>query len=148
MLLAAAQSNAQGGNPMYIILIVILIVFVLFSFRSNRKRRQQMDDLKQKMVPGTRVMTQFGLFGTIVSVDEANNRVDLEVSPGSIVTVHRQVVTTVVKDDATAEAAPAAANEPAAAPETEPAEPAAPADDAETSAPADDEPKYGKQSQD
>lgn len=147
MLLAATQSNAQGFNPMYIILIVILIVFVLFSFRSNRKRRQQMDDLKQKMVPGTRVMTQFGLFGTIVSVDEANNRVDLEVSPGSIVTVHRQVVTTVVKDDAT-EAAPAAANEPAAAPETEPAEPAAPADDAETSAPADDEPKYGKQSQD
>lgn len=139
MLLAATQSNAQGFNPMYIILIVILIVFVLFSFRSNRKRRQQMDDLKQKMVPGTRVMTQFGLFGTIVSVDEANNRVDLEVSPGSIVTVHRQVVTTVVKDD------PAAANEPVAAPETEPA---APADDAETSAPAGDEPKYGKQSQD
>jgi preprotein translocase subunit YajC len=145
MLLAATQSNAQGFNPMYIILIVILIVFVLFSFRSNRKRRQQMDDLKQKMVPGTRVMTQFGLFGTIVSVDEANNRVDLEVSPGSIVTVHRQVVTTVVKDDPAADAAPAAANEPVAAPETEPA---APADDAETSAPAGDEPKYGKQSQD
>ena len=41
-------------------------------------------------------MTQFGLFGTIASIDTDENKIVLEVSPGSFVTVHSQVVAKVV----------------------------------------------------
>ena len=35
-------------------------------------------------------MTNFGVFGTILSIDEEENQVLLETSPGTVLTVHRQ----------------------------------------------------------
>jgi preprotein translocase subunit YajC len=43
-------------------------------------------------------MTNFGVFGTILDIDEENNKVQLETSPGTVLTVHRQVVTRVIDD--------------------------------------------------
>ncbi len=42
-------------------------------------------------------MTNFGLFGTILSIDAESNKVVLETSPGNTVTVHRQVIARVVE---------------------------------------------------
>ena len=42
-------------------------------------------------------MTSFGLFGRIVSIDDAENKVVLELSPGHLATVHRQAVTKIVE---------------------------------------------------
>ncbi len=42
-------------------------------------------------------MTSFGLFGRIVDIDEAENKVVLELSPGNTATVHRQAVTKIVE---------------------------------------------------
>jgi preprotein translocase subunit YajC len=41
-------------------------------------------------------MTTFGLFGTIESVDEAENKIVLRTGPTSEVTIHRQAVGRVV----------------------------------------------------
>ena len=42
-------------------------------------------------------MTSFGLFGRIVSIDDDENKVVLELSPGNLATVHRQAVTKIVE---------------------------------------------------
>jgi preprotein translocase subunit YajC len=42
-------------------------------------------------------MTSFGLYGRIVSIDEDENKVLLELSPGNLATVHRQAVTKIVE---------------------------------------------------
>jgi preprotein translocase subunit YajC len=41
---------------------------------------------------GASVMTNFGLFGTIVAIDNEENKVQVETSPGVILTVHRQTI--------------------------------------------------------
>ena len=41
-------------------------------------------------------MTNFGVFGTILSIDEDENQVLLETSPGTVLTVHRQTIARVV----------------------------------------------------
>jgi preprotein translocase subunit YajC len=48
-------------------------------------------------------MTSFGLFGRILDIDEAENKVVLELSPGNTATVHRQAVTKIVEPAAAAE---------------------------------------------
>ncbi|MBO1268466.1 preprotein translocase subunit YajC [Arthrobacter cavernae] len=82
---------------MTILLFVMLGLFVFMMFRRNKKTQQQQATLQSKFAPGVDVMTSFGLFGRIVSMDEAENKVVLELSPGNQATVHRQAVTKIIE---------------------------------------------------
>jgi preprotein translocase subunit YajC len=102
-LFAATNTQQQSGGGIDVMTIGLFAVFALlifFMFRKQKKVQAQMREkterLKEQMVPGTEVMTQFGLFGTVVSVDADNNKVVLELSPGNTATVHTQAVNEVV----------------------------------------------------
>jgi len=82
---------------MNILLFVLLGVFIFMMFRRNKKTREQQAKLQSQFAPGVDVMTSFGLFGRIVSMDDAENKVVLELSPGNLATVHRQAVTKVIE---------------------------------------------------
>ncbi|MGO4120796.1 preprotein translocase subunit YajC [Arthrobacter sp. YAF16] len=88
---------------MTILLFVMLGVFVFMMFRRNKKTQQQQAELQSKFGTGVDVMTSFGLFGRIVEIDEAENKVVLELSPGNTATVHRQAVTKIVEPVVAAE---------------------------------------------
>ena len=75
---------------------LLLVVFVIMMFRKQKKTTQSVAEQRSQMVPGTEVMTQFGLFGRIVSVDQEENKAVLELSPGNTATVHLQALTKVV----------------------------------------------------
>ncbi|HEY5224977.1 MAG TPA: preprotein translocase subunit YajC [Microbacteriaceae bacterium] len=85
-------------DPLTIGMLVILAVLIIFMFRSSRKRKQQAAELQQKVIAGADVMTNSGVFGTIVSIDDEDNKIRLEVAPGVVITVHRQTVTRVIDD--------------------------------------------------
>ena len=106
MLFLATQTPTQSAfpiDPLTIMMLVVLAAMIFFMFRSNRKRREQQDELLSKMVPGAEVMTNFGLFGVLRSVDEERNEAVIEVSPGTTVRVHRQTLARVVEDEAVAD---------------------------------------------
>ncbi|MET4157971.1 preprotein translocase subunit YajC [Agromyces sp. PvR057] len=84
-------------DPFTIIMLAVLAVLIFFMFRNSRKRQAEAQQLQSKVQPGARVMTNFGVYGTIVSIDEEENQVLLEVSPGTVLTVHRQTVARVVE---------------------------------------------------
>ena len=86
-------------DPLTIGMLVILAVLIFFMFRNSRKRKAQQEQLQAKIVPGAEVMTNFGLFGTLKSIDEVSNVAELEVSPGNIVRVHRQTLAKVVTSE-------------------------------------------------
>jgi preprotein translocase subunit YajC len=44
-------------------------------------------------------MTNFGLFGKLLSVDDVTNVAEIETSPGTIVRVHRQTLSKVVSPE-------------------------------------------------
>ncbi|NUP73734.1 MAG: preprotein translocase subunit YajC [Sinomonas sp.] len=87
---------------MTILLLVIFAFFIFTMFRRNRKQQAQQAEMQSKFVPGVEVMTSFGLYGRIVAVDDAENKVVLELSPGTTATVHRQAVSKVVEPAAPA----------------------------------------------
>jgi preprotein translocase subunit YajC len=86
-------------DPQLILMVAFLAVIILFMFRNSRKRRREAEKLQEQVVVGADVMTNFGLFGTIVSMDEDENKVDLVTGPGTIVTVHRQTIGRVISPE-------------------------------------------------
>lgn len=104
--LISAQTQPQAGGGidiMTILLFVMLGLFIFMMFRRNKKTQQQQAQLQSKFAPGVEVMTSFGLFGRIVEIDEDENKVLLEISPGNTATVHRQAVTKIVEPVVAAE---------------------------------------------
>ena len=101
-------------DPFTIIMLAVLAVLIFFMFRNSRKRQADARELQSKVAPGAKVMTNFGVFGTILSIDEDENQVLLETSPGTVLTVHRQTIARVVEPsaDVVEEAAAVAESEP------------------------------------
>lgn len=99
-ILAETQQAATGGGTAWF-LPVMLVVMVLLLWLPMRRQKKAQAEMKAKqagMEPGTRVMTSFGLFGTLRDMDRENNKAVLEIAPGQLVTVHSQTVTTVVDE--------------------------------------------------
>ena len=84
-------------DPFTLIMLAVLAVLIFFMFRNSRKRKADAEQLQSKVQPGAKVMTNFGVFGTILSMDEEENQVLLETSPGTVLTVHRQTIARVVE---------------------------------------------------
>ena len=89
----------MNDNFITIAMFAVLSVLIFFMFRNSRKRKAEVEELKTQIVPGVEIMTNFGLFGTLVSIDEISNVAEVETSPGNIVRVHRQTIAKVVTQD-------------------------------------------------
>ncbi|SDS65065.1 preprotein translocase subunit YajC [Microterricola viridarii] len=78
------------------IMLAVLAVLIFFMFRNSRKRQKDAAQLQTQVVPGAKVMTNSGLFGTILSIDDEENEVLLESTPGTVLALHRQTIARVV----------------------------------------------------
>lgn len=89
---------------MLVLPLLLLVVMMIFMWRSNKKRQEQQQEMRQQLVPGTEVMTQAGIYGTIVEMDDDSHIATIESAPGTRLRVHSQtivnVVTPTVPDDA------------------------------------------------
>ncbi len=83
-----------------ILLAGLLVVMIFFTWRSSRKRKAEAENLQTKLLPGAEIMTQHGIFGTLVSIDDDKNEAIIETTPGTQLRVHRQTIVRVVEDEA------------------------------------------------
>ncbi len=103
----AAQPTGGGTAWLLPLMLVAMVLLLWLPMRRQKKAVAQVKEKQAAMGPGTEVMTNYGLYGTVRSIDRDTNKVVLEIAPGTAVTVHLQTVTTVVED----ETAPAAETE-------------------------------------
>jgi len=112
---ALRAPNQEGSffmNPTSIVVIVVALgAFVFFQFRSSRKRAKETAARQESIVPGVDVMTNYGLHGKLISVDNENNFAMLEISPGTVVKIHKSTILKVADDLVSAETADEAASE-------------------------------------
>lgn len=84
---------------MDIVLLVVAAGLLIFMFVSSNRRRKKMQadeqERQRQMVPGTRVMTRSGLYGTLVEFDpeDLTHPAVIEIAPGVEIEVHAQTVT-------------------------------------------------------
>lgn len=74
---------------------LLVIVIALFGFwaivmRPARVQQRRVAQLQAELAVGDEVIISAGIFGTVVSIDD--DRVQLEIAPGIVVTAARQVV--------------------------------------------------------
>lgn len=93
-------------NPNLLIMLALgaLLIFMMVSSRRKQKARQE--QISRGLVPGARVMTGAGIFGTVVSVDEDTNQVTIESGPGTQLIVHRQAIGQIEVDEPATPAEP------------------------------------------
>ena len=90
-------------DPFSLMMMAVLALLVFFMFRNSRKQRQTQLELQEKLVPGAKVMTSFGLYATLVSIDDDTNVAVIKTGKSTTLEVHRQVLTKVIEDEVVAD---------------------------------------------
>ncbi|GAA1348274.1 preprotein translocase subunit YajC [Falsarthrobacter nasiphocae] len=75
-------------NPGSLFLPALLVLFLLFTVMRFRKQQKEVGERRAQVVAGARVMSTSGIFGTVVSRNDAENTALVEISPGVEVTMH------------------------------------------------------------
>ena len=86
-------------DPPSLFMIAILGLLIFFMIRNSRKQKATQQELQEKLKLGADVMTSFGLFATVVAMDDDTNVATLDVGKGVEIKVHRQVLTKVVEEE-------------------------------------------------
>lgn len=101
----------EAGPLLFILLMLVVFWFLLL--RPQRKQQQQMRQLQSELQVGQEVVLSSGIFGTIRGLSDS--RAEIEVAPGTVLTVARQVVVRRVEELPDDAAAPQAERTTAAA---------------------------------
>lgn len=98
--------------PPEVQLLVIAVAFLgfwLIVLRPARNAQRRTMEVQQGLAVGDKVLLSAGIFGTVASLDD--EKVGLELAPGTVVTVARQAVVRIIDDR------PVAADQPDAEPD-------------------------------
>lgn len=114
----AAPTTAKG-NPVYtfVILAVLVGLFYMLILRPQKARQRRTMQVQNQVLPGQRIRTTAGMYGTVVSGDDRD--VVIEIAPGVEVTMLRRAVMDVVQEEGITDMPPAP-QEPEADAEAEP----------------------------
>ena len=91
-LLQTAAPAAQGGGlSMWIMLILIFVVMWFFMIRPQRKQQKELQNFRDSLKKGDKVVTVGGIYGTVTEVKEGtvlievDNNVKIRVSKQALV---------------------------------------------------------------
>jgi preprotein translocase subunit YajC len=95
-----ASTPAKSSGSSFLPLLIIIVLFGLFYMtiiRPQRNRQRQAQQTQNQVMPGQRVRTTAGIYGTVVSGDDRD--VVVEIAPGVQITMLRRGIMDVVPED-------------------------------------------------
>ena len=98
--IAAAAAAAKSSSSSFLPLLIIIVLFGLFYvtiIRPQRNRQRNAQATQKQVMPGQRVRTTAGIYGTVISGDDRD--VVVEIAPGVQVTMLRRGIMDVVPED-------------------------------------------------
>jgi preprotein translocase subunit YajC len=99
-LVAVAAATTKSSSSSFLPLLIIVVLFGLFYvaiIRPQRNRQRQASQTQNQVVPGQRVRTTAGIYGTVISGDDRD--IVVEIAPGVQITMLRRAVMEVVPED-------------------------------------------------
>lgn len=88
---APQQPGTGGGMTMIIMLVLIFVVMWLFMIRPQQKKQKELDQFRNSLKKGDKVVTVGGIFGTVSEIKdksvliEVDNNVRIRVDKASLV---------------------------------------------------------------
>jgi preprotein translocase subunit YajC len=87
-------------DPLTIGMFALLAVLVFFTWRNSRKRKAAAEEQKAQLQPGVELMTNFGVYGTLKSIDTVANIAEIEIAKNTVIKVHPGAIAKVISADA------------------------------------------------
>lgn len=87
----------MGSYGSIILIVLMIIAFYFLIMRPQRRRQAQQQELINAIQAGSRVVTTTGIYATVVAVGE--KQIVLETAPGTQITMLKQAVGRVVRED-------------------------------------------------
>ena len=90
-LLQAAQPAQGGGWTMWVMLLLIFVVMWFFMIRPQRKQQKELQNFRDSLKKGDKVVTIGGIYGTVCEIKEGSvlievdNNVKIRVSKQALV---------------------------------------------------------------
>src|SRR5580693_8952485 len=100
LVVASAAAAAKSSSSSFLPLLIIVVLFGLFYvaiIRPQRNRQRAAAQTQNQVVPGQRVRTTAGIYGTVVSGDDRD--IVVEIAPGVEITMLRRGIMDVVPED-------------------------------------------------
>jgi preprotein translocase subunit YajC len=96
MVVEFEESGVPDGSGQLLVIVVLGLVGYFLLIRPARKRARESNSMQASLSPGDEIMLASGIFGTVLSVGE--ERLELEIAPGTVMTVHRGAVGRLIRD--------------------------------------------------
>lgn len=97
-ILLAAQGQAGQGSPLPMILVAVFAIMWLFMIRPQQKKQKQIREFQNSLQDGDSVVTGGGIYGTVKRIAPDNQKVDVEIARGVVITVDKNYVFRGVED--------------------------------------------------
>ena len=93
-LIILQDAPAQGGGmlPMLIMLLLMFVIMYFFMIKPQRKRQKEIQEFRNKLEVGTRVVTNGGIYGTVKDLNQGEAYLTIEISKGVCIQVDRNYV--------------------------------------------------------
>lgn len=92
VLLEAAQGQGGSMMPMLIMLALMFVIMYFFMIKPQRKRQKEIQEFRNKLEIGTRVVTNGGIYGTVKDLNQGEAYITIEIAKGVTIQVDRNYV--------------------------------------------------------
>ena len=109
---AYAQDAAAGTSAVIMQLLPLILIFAVFYFlliRPQQKKAKEHRTMLQSLKRNDKVITGGGILGTITKVRDDSDEVEVELAPGTRVTVLRGTISSVIRPEPANDTKPASA---------------------------------------
>ena len=97
------ESETMDFNLLIMIAMMALLAWMMFSAQKRqRKQVEELQAMRRALVPGDQVMTASGVYGTVVSTDFENNKLQLQIAEGVVITASMNAILNLVEEEAPA----------------------------------------------
>lgn len=91
---AGAAKTGQGGFDwsMIIMIVAMFAIVYFFMIRPQRKRQKEIENFRNSLAIGSKIITASGVHGTIKALNEGESYLTVEISKGVTIQIDRNYV--------------------------------------------------------
>lgn len=90
LLLQAAGGN--GGMQMILMLVAMFAIIYFFMIRPQRKRQKEIENFRNSLQIGDKIVTASGVHGTIKDLNLGESYMSIEIAKGVVIKIDRNYV--------------------------------------------------------
>lgn len=82
---------------MFVVVVVVALGLAIVSAVNVRKRREELTEVHTELAIGCKVVCCGGIYGKVVGINDNDEVVNVEIAKGTVITISRYAIQTLLK---------------------------------------------------